>query len=461
MPIRWRLTLWFVLMLGIILALSGVVLYVLLQHYLSAEMDNNLRVYSARVHGTLNAGGMPAPLDYQVIHSRLPPINEFASPGIYIQLLDSQGNVVVKSDSLGQQELPVSPSLVETGFEGNVSFQTLAAGDGIRVRVMASPLYLNGQTLLVEVAQSMKHVDTTVNQVKADILASILVALTLAGLSGGVIVRSALAPVSRVTDTARAIENSPDLNRRVGYRGPQDEIGRLATTFDRMLQRLDQAFKSQKHFVADASHELRSPLTVIRGNLDLLKRNLNPDDRAECLRAIESETARMTKIVTDLLLLAEVESSQSGPQGTVALKDILLGEVMRTEPLIGRRKIVVARAEDISIKGDTHKLRQLVGNLVDNAIKYTPDGGTVTVSVFRDSEWARLQVADTGIGIAPEDLPHIFDRFYRVDKARSRASGGTGLGLAIVKAIAEQHGGKVTVSSEPGEGSTFTTSFKL
>jgi len=307
----------------------------------------------------------------------------------------------------------------------------------------------------------MKHVDTTVNQVKADILASILVALTLAGLSGGVIVRSALAPVSRVTDTARAIENSPDLNRRVGYRGPQDEIGRLATTFDRMLQRLDQAFKSQKHFVADASHELRSPLTVIRGNLDLLKRNLNPDDRAECLRAIESETARMTKIVTDLLLLAEVESSQSGPQGTVALKDILLGEVMRTEPLIGRRKIVVARAEDISIKGDTHKLRQLVGNLVDNAIKYTPDGGTVTVSVFRDGEWARLQVADTGIGIAPEDLPHIFDRFYRVDKARSRASGGTGLGLAIVKAIAEQHGGKVTVSSEPGEGSTFTTSFKL
>lgn len=461
MPIRWRLTLWFALILCGILILSGIVLHVLLERYLNNQVDDNLRVYSARTHGTLDPQEIQEHLSYEVIHSKLPPINEFASPGVYIQLIDRNGNVVVKSDSLGEQELPVNPSLIEKGFAGNVTIETVAAGDSARVRIMVSPLYLKDQTLLLEVAQSLKHIDVAVSQVRWALLASILVALTLATVSGGMIVRSALAPVSQITQTARSIETSSNLNRRVGYSGPIDEIGQLATTFDHMIEHLDRVFQSQKHFVADASHELRGPLTVIQGNLDLLKRNLSEKDRQESLGAIKAETARMVKITSDLLVLAEVESSQLEQMDMVALKEILSGELERAQPLAGKRKIAIGHQEELTVTGDTQKIRQLLENLVSNAIKYTSEDGTITLSLFRDGDWARLEVADTGIGIAPEHLSHIFDRFYRVDTARSRVSGGTGLGLAIVKGIAEQQGGKVTVTSEPGKGSIFTAWLKL
>ena len=461
MPIRWRLTLWFALILCVILILSGLVLHILLQRYLGNQVDNNLKVYSARVHGTLNPQQIQEYIDYEVIHANLPPINEFASPGVYIQLIDRNGNVVVKSDSLGEQELPVNPSLIEKGFAGNVTIETVAAGDSARVRIMVSPLYLKDQTLLLEVAQSLNHIDAAVSQVRWALLASILVALTLATVSGGMIVRSALAPVSQITQTAKSIETSSNLNRRVGYSGPIDEIGQLATTFDHMIEHLDRVFQSQKHFVADASHELRGPLTVIQGNLDLLKRNLSEKDRQESLGAIKAETTRMVKITSDLLVLAEVESSQLEQMDTVALKEILSGELERAQSLAGKRKIAIGHQEELTVTGDTQKIRQLLENLVSNAIKYTSEDGTITLSLFRDGDWARLEVADTGIGIAPEHLSHIFDRFYRVDTARSRVSGGTGLGLAIVKGIAEQQGGKVTVTSEPGKGSIFTAWLKL
>jgi len=461
MPIRWRLTLWFALILCGILVLSGAVLHILLERYLSNHVDDDLRVHSALVHGTLNPQEIPDSLDYEVIHSKLPPINEFASPGIYIQLIDRNGNVVVKSGNLGEQELPVNLSLIEQGFAGDVAVQTVSAGDSARVRIMVSPLYLMDQVLLLEVAQSLNHIDTTMSQVRWALLASILLALALATISGGAVVRNALSPVGQLVRTARSIEASSDLTRRVGYKGPPDEIGELATTFDHMIEHLDQVFQSQKDFVADASHELRGPLTVIRGNLDLLRRNLSAEDRSESVRAIQQETARMVKIVDDLLLLAEVQSAQPAQEQKVALKQILLEELSRAKTLAGNRKIVVDRQEDLIIASHAQRLKQLLANLVDNAIKYTSEQGTITLSLFKDGEWARLEVADSGIGIATEHLPHLFDRFYRVDKARSRASGGTGLGLAIVKGIAEQHGGKVSVTSELGKGSTFSVWLKL
>jgi heavy metal sensor kinase len=461
MPIRWRLTLWFALILCAILILSGIVLHILLQRYLINQVDENLSIYSARVHGTLHPQEIPDPLDYEVIHFKLPPINEFASPGIYIQLIDRSGNVVVKSNNLGEQELPVNPSLISQGFAGNVAIETVAAGGSASVRMMVSPLYLRDQVLLLEVAHSLNHIDAAMRQVRWALLASILVALILASVSGAAVVRGALAPVSRITKTAREIETSSDLSRRVDYKGTADEIGELATTFDHMIRHLDKVFQSQRYFVADASHELRGPLTVIRGNLDLLKRKLGEEERQESLKAIERESIGMSKIVDDFLLLAEVESGQPAQQQTVPLKNILAEEIKRAKALVGGRKIILERQEDLTVQGDPQRLRQLLANLVDNAIKHTLKDGTITLSLFRDGSWARLEVADSGIGIPPEHLPHIFDRFYRVDKARSRGSGGTGLGLAIVKGIAEQHDGKVTVTSEPGKGSKFTVWLKL
>jgi signal transduction histidine kinase len=202
-------------------------------------------------------------------------------------------------------------------------------------------------------------------------------------------------------------------------------------------------------------------LTVIKGNLDLLKRDISVEDSQESLKAIESETTRMTKITADLILLAEVESGQNLKLETVTLKSIIGEEIQRANILAGNRRIVSGRLEDLTVSGDIFKLKQVFSNLVENAIKYTTDGGTITIEVIQEGDWARVDISDTGIGIAPENLKHIFDRFYRVDKARSRAAGGSGLGLAIVKGIIEQHGGKISVASQPGKESVFTVWLKL
>lgn len=465
MSIRWRLTLWFALIMCGILIITGVVLHVLLQNYLYNQVDDDLRVYSAQVHGTLHLDEIPEPLDPDVIHSNLPDVNEFASPGIYIQLIDQTGNVVVKSDNLGAQELPVKPSLIEQGFAGNVGIETVSAGADTDVRIMVSPLYYEHQdevqTLLLEVAQSLKHVDSIMSQLRWVLLIGVLLALALAVISGGLIIRRVLAPVRRITRTAQTIEASSDLDRRVSYNGPMDEVGQLAHTFDHMIEHLDRAFESQKHFVGDASHELRGPLTVLKGNLDLLKRDLNEQERQESLRAMRIETDRMIKIVDDLLLLAEIESGHEEQNQVVSLNEILEEGLSRGQQSAGKRRISIGRQETLSIKGSAHRLRQLIDNLVINAIRYTGEEGDITLSLFRDGDYACLEVTDTGIGIEPEHLEHIFERFYRADKARSRVKGGIGIGLVIVKEIAEQHGGTVTVVSEPGTGSTFTVRLKL
>jgi signal transduction histidine kinase len=413
------------------------------------------------VHGTLDTEEIPEPLDYDVIHSSLPPINQFASPGTYIQLIDTYGDVVVKSDNLGDQELPLDPDLVQRGFWGEAAIGTVVAGDGSRVRLMVSPLFFWNEVLLLEVGQSLQNVDDTMSQVRWAIFGGVLITLVLVGISGGVIVRRALSPVEQITRTAQSIESSSDLNRRVDYVGPTDEIGRLATTFDHMIEHLHRVFESQKHFIADASHDLRGPLTVIQGNLDLLKRNLSDQERQESLKAMEAETARMEKMANDLLLLAEVESGQIDQQEAVSLKAILAEGFAWGQQQSRNHHIVKGKWEDLVVNGDSEKLTRMTVNLIDNAIKYTPEGGTITLSLFRDGDWARMEVADTGVGIAPEHLPHIFDRFYRADKARSRNKGGTGLGLAIVKGIAEQHGGDVIVTSDPGKGSIFTVWLKV
>jgi len=307
MPIHWRLSLWFALVLSGILLLSGIVAHNLLLSYLKTEIDDNLSVYTARVHGTLHADTVPVPIDYSVIHSKLPALSEFASPGTYIQLLDEKEEVVVRSNNLGEQQLPIDISLMQDAINGGVGLKTLVASDGTPVRVIVSPLYLQDRTLVLEIGQSLRTVEITMNRLKLALSGSVLAALLMSSLLGYAIVRRTLSPVHQVTRTAKDIQESSDLDRRVNYRGPRDEIAELADTFDMMIDRLDVAFQSQKQFVADASHELRTPLTVMKGNLDLLKKGLGEEERKESLKAIRIETDRMARIVDDLLLLAEVE----------------------------------------------------------------------------------------------------------------------------------------------------------
>jgi len=468
MPIRWRLTLWFSVILCVALVLSGIIIHTVLQNHLYAEVDDNLKVYTAEIMDYIVSDIDITDIaddNYDIVCEAAcacsPSLREFGTPGVYVRLIDDNGIIVGESQNLADLELPIDTSLLEQGLAGMTGIATLTAVDGTRVRIISSPMQLQDDTLVLEVGQSLLHIHNAMSEIRWALTGSILAALALAIVSGGILVRRALAPVVVIANTAQSIEASSDLSQRVGYDGPKDEIGQLATTFDHMIEHLEKVFESQRDFIADASHDLRSPLTVLQGNLDLLKRDLGEEERSESLRVIEAETRRMSMIIDDLLLLAEVESGQTERRETVSLKDILLEGVERGQQLAGGRKIVVGRQEDISVSGDAHRLKQLFTNLVDNAVKYTPDGGTITMSLFSKGDWAGLEVADDGIGIAPEHLPHVFERFYMGEKARSRANGGSGLGLAIVKAIAEQHGGKVTVTSKPGKGSTFTAWLKL
>ena len=256
-------------------------------------------------------------------------------------------------------------------------------------------------------------------------------------------------------ECAAFIASTGDFDARIGYSGPNDEVGRLAATFNRMIDRLETTFKSQQQFIADSSHELGTPIAVIRGNAELLARPLPPEGVKEAVGAIRSESARMEKIVSDFLKMAELDLAEDDRSQPVRL-DQLASEVFSYSRAVAvDQALRLGTLEPALVAGNPDRLRELVLNLVDNAIKYTPEGGVIELTVRIDGEWAQLEVSDTGIGIPPAEHERIFGRFYRVDKARSRASGGTGLGLPIARAIAQAHGGGISVRSRPGSGSIF------
>jgi len=285
-----------------------------------------------------------------------------------------------------------------------------------------------------------------------------ILSLLLAAAGGAWLARAALRPIESITETAERITLAEDLSQRIPVTVPHDEVGRLAATINGMLSRLEVLFKAQQRLVADVSHDLRTPLTTIQGNVDLLRRGAadDPDKRADALRAIGDEVARMRRMVNDLLLLAQVDAGLKLHRQPVEL-DTLLLDVYRQAQMMAQDKVTVRLgAEDQAlVMGDGDRLRQLLLNLVDNALKYTPAGGQVRLTLRRSEGWVQVGVADTGIGISAEDLPHIFERHYRADRSRG-PSGGHGLGLAIVQWIAKAHGGRIEVTSELGKGSTFT-----
>jgi heavy metal sensor kinase len=260
-----------------------------------------------------------------------------------------------------------------------------------------------------------------------------------------------------MAQTAREIEET-DLSRRIEVRS-RDELGRLGRTINAMLDRLERAFARQRQFTADASHELRTPLSVIEAEATLaLRRERAAEDYQKALETIAEEAAGMNRLIDQLLSLARSDEGKGRlVREPVDLSELASEVVAGMNPLAEERRVSLEweRAEGVVVDGDRTQLRRLIANLVDNGIRYTEAGGRVTVSVTRDGRRARLTVRDTGIGIPPEHLPHVFERFYRVHRARSREDGGTGLGLALCKAIADAHYGTIDVESQVGVGTTF------
>jgi signal transduction histidine kinase len=282
--------------------------------------------------------------------------------------------------------------------------------------------------------------------------------MAIAGLAGWLTTWRALAPLEAVTQTAMHISRADDLSRRIpDLRPSEDEIGQLIRAFNQTLSRLENLFLTQRRFLADVGHELRTPLTVIKGNVDLLRRMGCADD--ESLDGIESEVDRLTRLVGDLLLLAQAESGKLPLDRRIVELDTLVLKALQQMSVLARKgpQLRLGDIDQVLVCGDKDRLKQVLINLIGNAIKYTPPKGEVVVGIGKVESQARLTVRDTGPGIPPEDLPHVFERFYRGEKSRTRSTDGKGfgLGLSIAYWIVRNHEGRIEVSSTEGQGTTF------
>jgi len=462
MSIRVRLTLWYVFLLAVILLIFAGTLFAVFSFSLYSEVDTRLQLRASEVQSSL-ATALELQTEPRIFILRggrltIPSANAFATPGVFVQISSLEGVALSRSENLGTQTLAIDPETFDRVAQGQAAYANLVK-DRIPLRVYVAPLTVRNQVVAaIIVAESLQGVNQTLRRLGVLLIGGIALGLLIASVVGALLAGSALAPIDRITQTAHSIARSNDLARRIEQKPTQDEVGRLAATFNEMLGRIEELFRAQQRFVADVSHELRSPLTAIRGNLDLLRRNMEQDaeTREIAIKAIDSEAARMQRLVQDLLLLAQADAGVQIEKHKVELDTLLLDVFRQTRLTAAGIKVSLGAEDQAQVMGDADRLKQLFLNLMDNAIKYTPSGGAVTLSFVREGEWVRVEVRDTGIGIPEKDLPHIFDRFYRVDKARAREKGGTGLGLSICKWIVDQHGGKIQVQSQVGKGTTFT-----
>jgi heavy metal sensor kinase len=452
--IRFRLTLWYIAVLAVILIGFSGVLYFRVSQHLYAELDHSLTTEAQEVVAGLDeASGQPS----------LGEIPDFRLTGIAVVLFDQSGSHVVASDAPGSWP-PQTESLASAAAGGS-SVATVDVPGAGKWRVLTMPSVHGGATVgVLQIAHSEGDVQETLQQIITFVAVGIPITLLLAVAGGVFLAGRALDPIDRITRTAEKL-GAEDLSRRLNFRGTDDEVGRLTATFDRMLDRLDRAFERQRRFTADASHDLRTPLALLISQGEVaLDRPRSATVYRSTIAAMCEDARQMTRLLGDMLVLARADAGlESIDREKVNLGDLVKGVVSALQPLAQARSVELTGgvADDLVVEGDQTRLTQLLTNLVDNALKYTPDGGRATVSVERERGMAKLVVRDTGVGIAAEHLPHLFERFYRADDARSRTNGGAGLGLAICKWVVDMHRGQIEVGSTPGTGTTFTVRLPL
>lgn len=452
--LRFRFALWTAGLLFAVLAAFGAFVYFSMARGLSASIDDSLSLNASQVIAAVEVehGKIDLPDNFE----EGPDSADLRERGLTLRLLTPDGQVL---GTLGSSRaLPIVPESLAAAREQRTTFTTvsdpLTEGE---VRVHTAPITDDNEVIgVVQVAQTLAGVEETLNRLLTALLVGVPLLAIVAGLGGYLLAARALAPIDRITRTARRI-SAEDLSARLNLPATEDEVGRLAATFDEMLAHLDESFRRERQFTADASHELRTPLAAMQVILGtVLQRRRAPAEYEQALADLAEEIDRLQTLTEALLLLARGEARQLASRERVDFSTLLCDVTDSMRPLAKAKGLTVTCVvgDGLALMGDTDGLIRLFANLLDNAVRYTEHGG-VTVRAGASSDGTiSVTVADTGRGIPAELLPRVFDRFYRVDKSRTER--GAGLGLAIALDIAHAHDGTIEVSSIVGKGTTFT-----
>ncbi len=450
--LRARLVLWTVALEAILLFILAVVLVFVLQDLQNRQLNETLRLSAAQLNAVIDvSGGQFAldPVDVAALHSQ----------GMLVWVLTPDGKTV---KTIGEAaNLPVPTAL--PSFD---QFADLTLTNGVPMRLLVVHFQEAGQPLGVLVLALSLHANQVfTRQILLSLGIAIPVVLLLSTVGGFFLAGRALTPVTTITATARQI-SAADLSQRLQLALPDDEIGQLAHTFNAMLDRLERAFQRERQLTADVSHELRTPLAMLKTQLSLGRsRPRNQKTLLAMMADMEGDVDRMTRLIEQMLMLAWVEQRQLPVFTSVSLADLLTDLVAQLNILAEQQAVKLSlhlpTQTKLQVEGDDECLRQVFANLLENAIRYTAAGGQVTVQAESQSAQVVIIVADTGIGISPEHLSHLFERFYRVDSARTRDTGGFGLGLAIAQGIVQMHHGYIAVRSTPKHGTTFAVTLPV
>ena len=447
MSLRLRLTMLYATLMGAILFVMGMALLRVVSILLLNQIDDHLE----SIHGSIVENITASSLGKMEVNFEDIELGS----DVYVQVWSVVGELQSSfGDFENFENKPFDPDSLRITHP---IYRNLNSEDW-RVRVLSIPLEQRGHIIAVlQIASDLRVFD----EIRANLLDVISIIWIVAVLFSGVIVwltlGQSLKPLDAITKTAEQINRADDLSRRIPYYGPaHNEIGNLVGSFNQTLERLEALFTSQQRLLADVSHELRTPLTVIKGNADLMRRMNSLD--MESLTSIDQEAGRLSRLVGGLLLLAQAESGKLALAMQRVELDLLLTEVFQEMIVLAgnRVRVHLNEIDQVYVNGDRDRLKQVLINLVANAIQYTPQGGDIFLSLDTIKEQARIICRDTGPGIPAEDLPHIFERFYRAEKSRTRGKTTSfGLGLSIANWIVERHGGRIEVNSREGVGTTF------
>ena len=461
LTLRSRLTLIYTAVFGVLLVATSVAFYRVLAYQLDTDITANLSELTTGLHGYLRFG---EPIPTVVFDPTDPAEAAFVEEATrYYQVFDTgSGQVLVQSDGMRPLGLEFSPPEVsqfrdqQHNFDVNTDFGRLRLSNSV-----ASPG--NGHSYLLQVGVSLLPMDRALERFLFLLFTGVPAGLIVTFLIGRWMARFALTPLSRLAESTRTI-NIADLGRRLPVRGARDELDNVATAFNDTLERLEHAIGEMRQFSTALAHELRTPLAALRGDIEMTMSQRTEEALLQRFASQLEEIDRLKRLIDQILVVAQAEAGQIPLAiGEVDLGALAVTLVDQIEPVAQSRGIAMRcdHADSVVVQGDAEWLKRLVLNLLDNAIKFTPHGGSVVVDVSRTGAVARLAVRDTGVGIDSDALPHVFELFFRADPARSRGIEGVGLGLSLAKWIVDRHHGRIEVDSQPGQGSTFTISLPI